>query len=746
MIPRECRRLAEVDFPIAAVSKHAVAEQSVRRGHPRGLHKWWARRPLASTRAMLLALLLPDPADEHCPDHFRSEVRRCLVEVPQPAPWHFTLRSGETERHGLRRILLGFLADFAAWSAASKPVFLRAASALVKAAHGEDRPQVVDPFSGGGSIPLEALRLDCDAVATDLNPVACLILKTMLEDLPRAGPDLASEVLQIGKKIKEEVRGELADFYPPDPDGAVPVTYLWARTVRCEAPGCGAEIPLLKSLWLSRKRGRWSALAATARGHDDDTPPQITFGIFTPNTAQDVRPGTVHLARATCLACESTLPPPRVRAQLATQRGGADVVFGVDGRRSGGAMLTSVVVISAGGSGRSFRVATERDYDAVRRAQDLRDDVLDECSSDNQSTLPGESLPPIGTLGFRVQRYGMLKWRDMFTARQNVALSRFCSRVASLSVSDVRSVLAMRIGAMADANNALCRWKSTGESAMGLMARSAVQPVWDFAESTPASRSGGVFLSGLDATAAIVRAGNAFVPAQVQCADATEHPLPDGSADVWFTDPPYYDSVPYADLSDFFLVWLKRCLPGEPLLRDQFDGDNPLSPKSREAVQDTSREDAGQRKDKQWFGKKMERAFAEGRRVLRQGGIASVVFAHTTTEGWEALLAGLIRGGWTITGSWPIATELPSRLRARDSAALATSVHLILRPRPADVGVGDWEDIGRELPNRVGEWMEHLQGEGIRAARTWCSPASVRRWRFSVGTASWRPWTERRSS
>ncbi|MCE7937791.1 MAG: DUF1156 domain-containing protein, partial [Chloroflexi bacterium CFX6] len=185
---------------------------------------------------------------------------------------------------------------------------------------------------------------------------------------------------------------------------------------------------------------------------------------------------------------------------------------------------------------------------------------------------------------------------------------------------------------------------------------------------------------------------------------------------VWFTDPPYYDAVPYADLSDFFLVWLKRALPGHPLLRDAFDPSNPLSPKTREAVQDETKVDNGHPKDRTWFEETMARAFAEGRRVLREDGIGSVVFAHKSTDGWEALLSGMIRGGWTITGSWPIATEMASRLRARDSAALATSVHLICRPRPDDAPVGDWADVLRELPRRVADWMERLQGEGIRGA------------------------------
>ena len=145
--------------------------------------------------------------------------------------------------------------------------------------------------------------------------------------------------------------------------------------------------------------------------------------------------------------------------------------------------------------------------------------------------------------------------------------------------------------------------------------------------------------------------------ADSQLADATDHPLPDESAAIWFTDPPYYDAIPYSDLSDFFLVWLKRALPAHPLLRDPFDAANPLSPKDREAVQDETKRQDGNPKDRQWFEATMARAFAEGRRVLREDGVGSVVFAHKTTEGWEALLAGMIRGGWTITGSWPIATE-----------------------------------------------------------------------------------------
>ena len=203
---------------------------------------------------------------------------------------------------------------------------------------------------------------------------------------------------------------------------------------------------------------------------------------------------------------------------------------------------------------------------------------------------------------------------------------------------------------------------------------------------------------------------------QIQSADAANHPLPDQAAAFWFTDPPYYDAIPYSDLSDFFLVWLKRALSDEPALGDPFDPQNPLSPKIAEAVQDETRRVERRPKDRTWFEETMARAFTEGRRVLREDGVGSVVFAHKTTEGWEALLSGMIRGGWTITASWPIATERPGRLRSQDSAALATSIHLVCRPRPEDASVGDWADVLRELPRRVADWMERLQEEGIRGA------------------------------
>ena len=219
----------------------------------------------------------------------------------------------------------------------------------------------------------------------------------------------------------------------------------------------------------------------------------------------------------------------------------------------------------------------------------------------------------------------------------------------------------------------------------------------------------GNLASGVESIKGVNSVGQAYVAA------AQDSPLPSDGAWVWFTDPPYYDAIPYADLSDFFYVWYKRIVP-EHVCSNPFDFGNQLTPKALEAVHDETREVNGRTKDRKFFEDAMAHAFLDGKRVVREDGIASVVFAHKTTEGWEALLSGIIRGSWTITGSWPVATEQAHRLRARDSAALATSVHLICRPRPENAPVGDWADILRELPQRVSDWMERLQGEGIRGA------------------------------
>ncbi|MCY3788286.1 MAG: DUF1156 domain-containing protein [Gemmatimonadetes bacterium] len=722
MIPRECKRLAEVDFPIAEVSRHAVREKSIRHGHPSTLHLWWARRPLASSRAVLMALLLPDPCDPHCPVEFKREARRILLGMlGRPRGWKEEIKSDG----GLRRIILRFIADFANWDRAADRVYLEAGRALVKVAHGEDAPLVVDPFAGGGSIPLEALRLGCQAFASDLNPVACLILKVMLEDIPRHGSKLADELRHVGGEIKAAAEDELADLYPPDADGAIPIAYLWARTVRCEAPTCGAEIPLLRSFWLCRKVNRKWALRHRVERPEGQTP-RVEFEVFEPQAESDLRAGTVARARATCLCCGAVLPPERVRAQIASERGGANVVFDAEGRRVGGARMTAVVTLRPGRPGRHYRLPTKADYAAVRKAQERVTNLLDEWKRNGRKGLcpvPDEPTPTGGGSGagraFSVQRYGMLQWGDLFNARQKVTLVEL-GRLTKATKNDAKDFLGLAMDRSSDYGSTLCSWHLTGEKVNHTYGRQALSMIWDFTEVNPLSKSTGNYNGAIEwgakaiGRAAIGRAGTG--DAQVQLADACDHPLPDETASIWFTDPPYYDAIPYADLSDFFLVWLKRTLTDHPVLRNTFNRHDLLSPKTEEVVQDETKVVNGRPKDRTWFEETMTRAFGEGRRLLRDEGVGSVVFAHKTTEGWEALLSGMIRGGWTITGSWPIATEMGSRLRARDSAALATSVHLICRPRPDNSPVGDWANVLHELPVRVANWMERLQAEGIRGA------------------------------
>ena len=717
MIPRECKRLAEVDFPIAEVSKHAAREKSIRHGHPSTLHLWWARRPLASSRAVLMALLLPDPCDPHCPSAFKQQARDILREVRQPP-------ADDAE---LRKALLWFIANFANWDMAAHPVYLRVGRNLVKAAHGEEAPLVVDPFAGGGSIPLEALRLGCEAFASDLNPVACLILKVMLEDIPRHGPGLAEELRRVGGKIKQQAEQELADLYPKDRDGATPIAYLWARTVRCEAPSCGAEIPLMRSFWLCRKPKRKRALRHRIE-RSDGAPPNVEFEVFEPKAEGEVCGGTVTRAKATCLCCGVVLPPERVRAQLAAQRGGADVTFDAEGNRTGGARMTAVVTLKPGQAGRHYRLPNDADYAAVRRSQARLTDILGEWEREGKQGLcpvPDEPTPTKDThraVGSQLPLYNITTFGDLFTARQKVALVELGNAVrrrASLDSQNSATEIAASIAVdrTADYNSANCRWVSHGEFIGNTFTRQALPMVWDFAEVNPIAESTGSFIGAIYWVANVVESWPKSGTGQVQPADATDHPLPDQSASIWFTDPPYYDAIPYSDLSDFFLVWLKRTLPDHVMLRDPFDPDNPLSPKSREAVQCEKVKNAnGAPKDKEFYEGAMARAFTEGRRVLSEDGVASVVFAHKTTEGWEALLSGMVQSRWTITGSWPIATEMGSRLNARDTASLATSIHLICRPRLADAPVGDWADVLRELPDRVGDWIERLQGEGIRGA------------------------------
>ena len=720
------RRLIEVDLPIKAISAHARREKSIRHGHISTLHIWWARRPLAACRAVILAALWPDPADPLCPERFRTEAANVMKE------WRNS-RGGRQRDWGdpaqVRAALLDFIAEFANWDNSTNTAYLEAARRLVQVAHESlggapgTRPLVVDPFAGGGAIPLEALRVGADAFASDLNPLPVLFNKVVLEYVPRLGRKLADEVRRVGAEIRNKAHDELSPFYPLGRDGTVPIAYLWARQIRCEGPDCGASLPLLRSLWLARKSNRSVFLRLTPDVSSKSLKFEVEEGRKPPNGGE----GTVRKGSATCPFCAYTTPNARVRAQLSARRGGAD-----------DARLVAVVCTRPGEQGRVYRAPTKADEDAVAAARSELERKVRASQADGSplSLVPDEPIPaarpsPNARGLSAVTRMGVKTFGDLFSSRQALALVTLGERAReaaqrvgedSLLSEAVAVCLALAVSRQVDASNSCCRWHVTGEKHTGAFGRQTLAIVWDFSEVNVLSEMTGGFAGAIEWVAKVCEreASASLTPGHVERASATQHPLPDDAAHAVITDPPYYDAVPYADLSDFFYVWLRRNLRG--YAGDLLDA--PMTPKEEEAIWNPGRVYAatGRPKDTAFYEQQMARALAEARRVTSPNGIATVVFAHKSTAGWEAILSALVGAGWIATASWPIDTEMGSRVNARGTASLASSVHIVCRPRENPDGsvktdaIGDWRAVLRELPVRIHEWMPRLAKEGVVGA------------------------------
>ena len=524
---------------------------------------------------MLLGLLWPDPCDPLCPQEFKDEARKLLRTVAGCNP-------GITDE-ALRKALLKFIADFANWDLASNRTYLDVSRALVKAAHGEEPPLVVDPFAGGGSIPLEALRLGCEVFASDLNPVACLILKVVLEDIPRHGRELAEELRKVGAEIKRQAEMELAKLYPPDPDGARPIAYIWARTVHCEAPRCGIDIPLFRTGWLSRKQGirRALKLRAATSGQKSGS---IKIDVFEPSSIAQAIPGTVRRSRAVCPACDSVLAQDRIRAQLTAQAGGADVQFDSRGKRTSGATLVAVVTKGPSGAKRDYRAAAERDYEAVWKAHKTLSSLRSQTGQ--LSPIPDEPMVRVpvtfGVINLWV--YGHSRWGDLFSTRQKLVLHHLSSLVRVLPNNSprertLRTLVALTVSRFIDDYSAVMRWMDRGTPA-ATFARPALPMVWDFCETWPFDDASWSLEGSFDWVAKAIENIPIRNIGHVEQTKAQTSPLPDDAAAVWFTDPPYYDNIPYSYLSDYFYVWLKRMVAG-----GQVSGFNSaLTPKGDEAV------------------------------------------------------------------------------------------------------------------------------------------------------------------
>ena len=525
------KRLIEVDLPIARISAHARREKSIRHGHISTLHIWWARRPLAACRAVICAALWPDPVDPLCPPAFRQAAVAALrafakrvhpdrlteegrqlqetVSEESRGRWEglasgtLTLDASQSaDWFILRMALLDFIADFANWDNSTLPAYLETSRTLTQAAHEAlggapgTRPLVVDPFAGGGSIPLEALRVGADAFASDLNPVAVLLNKVVLEYIPRygnaeihmkdeAGNDitfqgLAEAVQYWGNWVKKQAEKELADLYPMDPDGSRPIAYLWARTIVCEGPSCGCEIPLIRSLTPS-ERGNGTSFQFEERV-DGQVDVKLIEGRTTSATP------TVAGGRAQCprKACGFTTPAKNVRKQL-------------ESRNGGGTTARMLVVCMASPNGRFFRSSTPSDLEAVRLATNWME---------QHGELPNEFINPVrpysNTRGLSaVTRIGITRFSHLYNMRQAASLQTFFRLIADapLNCGDTNVITAIRLALtcigsrLIFQNTTLSRWHAKRDTIEGAFGKQALQNTWDFAESNPIG-DGGASSSG----------------------------------------------------------------------------------------------------------------------------------------------------------------------------------------------------------------------------------------------------------
>jgi len=723
------KRLIEVDLPIKRISEHARREKNTKVGHISTLHIWWARRPLAACRAVICAALWPDPADPECPDSFRTAAKS---QMQVWANDHLRLLSGRSAERflefrndprkldsnlELRYALLDFIADFADWQNSTVSEFLNTSRVLTSVAHQSlggspgTSPLVADSFAGGGAIPLETQRVGAEAFASDLNPLPVLLNKVILDYVPRYGLQLVEQVRKSGDSVRSALEQALKPYYFTNDNRENRLVFFWARTITCEGPACGYRIPLLRSLWLRQKSTNAIALILTGNNKTQE----VEIEIASPTSSQAVGAGTSKQGSATCPVCGYTTPVESVREQLSKREGGA-----------ADAKLFAVAVSRTGQVGKSYRSPTE---DELRQFALAKNQYLNEkVHADNGiSIVPNEELNHLRGF-FNVVLYGMRAWGDLFNPRQTLLMLTLARLIkeehaklaqANPSLADaVSTCLALAAGKVAQYNSSCCRWKPTGETLVDMFGRQAIPMVWDFAEAYPFSESTGDLKQYIDAFCAVLRdlASLHMKSGTVEQASATAHPLPDDSVDAFVTDPPYYDAIPYADLSDFFYVWLRRMVGNiHPQLFNE-----PLSPKADECVTLSHRAAMYRNKDRQFFERTMTVAMSEGRRLTKPTGIGVVVFANKSTSGWEAMLAALVESGWIVTASWPIDTEMTSRLRAQDSAVLASSVHLVCRPRESvgvgGMGIGDWRDVLQELPKRIHDWMPRLAEEGVVGA------------------------------
>ena len=821
------RRLIEAAFPLKQVSIDSVHEKNVRHGHVSTLHVWPARRPLAASRAVLLATLLGDPGG----DGRRELLHRIGGRVARKA----TGRGEKEETTG------GVLH----WGRESSPELARLREE-VRAAFGGRAPRVLDPFAGGGAIPLEAMRLGCEAAASDINPVAWFILRCTLHyphrmagrTLPLPAPslrdrafaeaflkaqgirkagDLRAHLARLGhgdgapaqqtsfdvdppessagfpwhlrawgRRVLAGARRELAARYPtwaefepvgrkgrrgqapplppkrfpprppallaPDAHGRVSaaalnaaldpfsledprrprwvakptVAYLWARTAECG--GCRAEVPLLKTLWLCKRGGKRVRLAMTPRedgsGVDfalerEEEGPGSAAGAragAAPRVDDRLGAGTMSRSGARCPCCGAIATMRDLRAQ------------GRAGRL--GARMTAVVV--DGQEGKEYRLPRKKEVEAAM----VPPGALEDLYAEIPFGLPREPTPKAGigaSRAFSVDGYGFSTWGSLFTDRQLLALGAIvrqihrardemevCGYPADWCEALV-ACLAPSVSRLADRCSTLATWTNDHDKIRSTFARFALPMVWDFAESCPLTDTTGGFIQAVEWIARVCEhaqeASESAPPATVSRESAIA--IQSGGFDLICTDPPYYDAIPYSDLMDFFHVWLRRALHGLSPETDAAFADA-LGPKwspdegDGELIDDASRFGGDRSASKQSYEDGMARAFGQFHAALREGGRLVVVFANKQPDAWETLVSALIRAGFVVVGSWPIRTEMETRQRSLSSAALASSIWIVCKKRPAAARAGWDRRVLEEMRRNVVERLREFWDAGIR--------------------------------
>ncbi len=688
------RRFIEESFPVKEVSVESAKEKNIRHGHISTLHIWWARRPLASSRATNYAALIPaiDPKEN-------------------PEEWN---RKRD------------FIIELSKWENSLNQTIIQKAREDILKANGGKPPRVLDPFAGGGAIPLEALRLGCEVYASDYNPVATLILKCTLEYPQKYGKPkkvkgddwtqaektvnpLLEDVKKWGDWVLGEAKKEIGRFYPTEPDGSVPVGYIWARTIPCQNPACGAGIPLMRQFWLAKKDKKKVSLYPYVVGKEvrfkvvGDGYEPMPDG-FNPEK------GTVSRAVATCLVCGGTVDDKTTRQLF--QNGKA------------GQRMVAVVTSRAGANGKKYRIATARDMETYQKAEEyLREKRGNLMAEWGMDPVPDEEAP--GTLASNAMgdRYCFYKFGDYFNNRQALSMITFIektrvafSHIVKKEACDidyaraVASYLALGIDRLATYITSLTRWRADVLSFERTFDRQSLPMVWDYGEVNPFSDARGRW--NLDSIIEVIE--NIPVTSwscNISQLSATNLPYPDNFFDAIFTDPPYYDNVNYSVLSDFFYVWLKRV--ADILHPDLFA--TPLTPKRMEIVADKYRHNGHENEAKEFFEALLSKSIKEINRVLKLGGIASIVYAHKSTGAWETLLNSLLDSNLIVTASWPLSTEMKSRLNANETASLASSIYIVAR-KMARQPSGFYNNVQEELKQHLNGKLERLWHEGISGA------------------------------